>query len=200
MQSLQFLHIQLFQSTLPHGSDIDFYIFGCILGVFQSTLPHGSDSAPICRRRRCDGISIHAPSRERLSRIYCYSFHSNFNPRSLTGATCLLVCAPALDSHFNPRSLTGATHLRYSFGQRRSISIHAPSRERRPRPAARKRSSNFNPRSLTGATRAFERCATIAITFQSTLPHGSDTLKILHVISKLYFNPRSLTGATRYVL
>ena len=76
--------------------------------------------------------------------------------------------------HFNPRSLTGATTLR-TFGIcQRNISIHAPSRERR-------------------------RCghsAFVSATFQSTLPHGSDSISALPDCPRRYFNPRSLAGAT----
>ena len=55
--------------------------------------------------------------------------------------------------NFNPRSLTGATYILYQTGLLRS---------------------NFNPRSLTGATTTISPCGVI-LTFQSTLPHGSDS-------------------------
>ena len=53
-----------FQFTLPHGSD--FKIFEPWHGMiaFQFTLPHGSDPCGQCLGCRLD-ISIHAPSRER---------------------------------------------------------------------------------------------------------------------------------------
>ena len=122
----------LFQSTLPHGSDRDFRV---MLGrpepisihapsrerpviplsarlptAFQSTLPHGSDRTKEHYADKPQGISIHAPSRERpMGRTSSQPCWSNFNPRSLTGAT---LSAPYVDQtfwHFNPRSLTGAT-------------------------------------------------------------------------------------------
>ena len=55
-------------------------------------------------------ISIHAPSRERRLRRIGVSLRS---------------------SDFNPRSLTGATEVMAEIKERRVISIHAPSRERR---------------------------------------------------------------------
>ena len=100
-----------------------------------------------------------------------------FNPRSLTGATSpspYVVPIAAFQStlppgsdltlllrsisllHFNPRSLTGAT--RYPLYQSccTAISIHAPSRERQ---------------NVVGLPHEPRR-------FQSTLPHGSDLLRI----------------------
>ena len=55
----------LFQSTLPHGSDLY-----CIYDrkgelIFQSTLPHGSDITQSHGSKILNQISIHAPSRER---------------------------------------------------------------------------------------------------------------------------------------
>ena len=38
--------------------------------LFQSTLPHGSDRSKIYHSQRREHISIHAPSRERLSSTY----------------------------------------------------------------------------------------------------------------------------------
>ena len=57
----------LFQSTLPHGSDLICKAKESRYWTFQSTLPHGSDPPPTLTN-----------SRDTL----------NFNPRSLTGATC----------------------------------------------------------------------------------------------------------------
>ena len=81
----------IFQSTLPRGSDFDWYICWLSCHPFQSTLPRGSDQ---------------------LSSI------------SSTSVT-----------NFNPRSLEGATHTSYNVFVRFCISIHAPSRERPPVPA-----------------------------------------------------------------
>ena len=120
----------------------------------------------------------------------------NFNPRSLTGATCV----GHIDKHhcrnFNPRSLTGATMHNISAHLLISISIHAPSRERLYNNLMTKLNMyNFNPRSLTGATisvtgvvkyigisihapsreRPCSRLNSFRLwKFQSTLPHGSD--------------------------
>ena len=98
-----------FQSTLPHGSDQTISAVTPRIFLFQSTLPHGSDYFQT-RGVRPKKISIHAPSRERPVRnISIKSTTSYFNPRSLTGAT-LLVISPVRDTvDFNPRSLTGAT-------------------------------------------------------------------------------------------
>ena len=101
--------------------------------------------------------------------------------------------------------------------QFQAISILAPSRERRRCRQQMGSSSNFNPRSLTGATVPDHAISNIS-TFQSSLPHGSDSLPLkVFVLSHKFqsslphgsdfsiqifssisfnFNPRSLTGAT----
>ena len=120
-----------FQSTLPHGSDNNGKKGGKIMNI--------SIHAP-SRERLCPGvrsvdgqrISIHAPSRERLKYQPWFNHSStDFNPRSLTGATLRYHCKMRLIdafqstlphgsdfcalvgfllmSDFNPRSLTGAT-------------------------------------------------------------------------------------------
>ena len=141
-------------------------------------------------------ISIHAPSRERrtsssTSVQYLYfnprslagatktkqqmlRQSSHFNPRSLAGAT---ECVPSSDEpkpHFNPRSLAGATAQRANAVSRINISIHAPSRERRLMLFV------FVP----------------GLSFQSTLPRGSDAMLKRQRSLVKYFNPRSLAGAT----
>ena len=120
--------------------------------LFQSTLPHGSDVVVLISYFAML-ISIHAPSRERRRLLsYCCMHKGYFNPRSLTGATfCLLwaclrqpisIHAPSRERpfapivqmvfrDFNPRSLTGATEPFCAVGSCYTISIHAPSRERR---------------------------------------------------------------------
>ena len=125
--------------------------------IFQSTLPHGSDLYT-CSKDRATNISIHAPSRERHTSFNCITFDvSNFNPRSLTGATALWMLKISLMAFqstlphgsdntalkptlsiidFNPRSLTGATF---------------------PHDKQAPKQNYFNPRSLTGATCRFSQ-------------------------------------------
>ena len=121
----------------------------------------------------------------------------HFNPRSLAGATRPYLSVILSYLYFNPRSLAGATITPVSMPMQLRISIHAPSRERR--------------------TLMVQLIFVSA--FQSTLPRGSDTLRLqvwvllaisIHAPSRerpltpLYyprivrhFNPRSLAGATR---
>ena len=99
--------------------------------LFQSTLPHGSDPF------------FH----------FTGNMLFNFNPRSLTGATPFFHFIGNMLLNFNPRSLTGATSDLFSTFDRRVISIHAPSRERR--------ATSLSSHSTYSS-------------FQSTLPHGSD--------------------------
>ena len=143
---------------------------------FQSTLPHGS----ACRR------------------MSNYNMCENFNPRSLKGATWLSRRRQDWLQYFNPRSLAGATECQRQQYHAQFISIHAPSRERLCLAISIACSSNFNPRSLTGATKVVGGAVTLSeisihapsrerrgktrifiiilATFQSTLPHGSDSV------------------------
>ena len=190
-----FFQQKRFQSTLPYGSD---RTSGC--RASQATI---SIHAPL-RERHNDRrraylevvISIHAPLRERPLRMNlpkesirfqstlpygsdkvtaCSIFRkTNFNPRSLTGATHLLCLNKLALLNFNPRSLTGATPIILFCSCTKQISIHAPLRER-PRIALHSTPRKyFNPRSLTGAT----------------------FIPILARTLYFHFNPRSLTGAT----
>ena len=87
---------------------------------------------------------------------------------------------PFLEGNFNPRSLTGATPSATSvtINQFR-ISIHAHSRERLLVQLLLMLVFNFNPRSLTGATEKFKLAQTKSL-FQSTLTHGSDSIKMMY--------------------
>ena len=160
--------------------------------LFQSTLPRGSDPL-LVTQTFIPFISIHAPSRERLDGSVSAAIASNFNPRSLAGATCLLLLF-GRQANFNPRSLAGATPLLANGRRPRLISIHAPSRERhicRPQLHATDISIHAPSRERHGWLvaewgRAIsihapsrERIAPCAIThspkiFQSTLPRGSE--------------------------
>ena len=79
--------MQIFQSTLPYGSDAEFADLPSSVRAFQSTLPYGSDLI-FLNKSHDQKISIHAPLRERHSKRRPIEIkHINFNPRSLTGAT-----------------------------------------------------------------------------------------------------------------
>ena len=80
-----------------------------VTSIFQSTLPRGSD-------------------RERQQ---AHIFLLHFNPRSLAGATTYRRSIIFASEHFNPRSLAGATAYHQKPWPEDTISIHAPSRERR---------------------------------------------------------------------
>ena len=143
---------------------------------------------------------------------------ANFNPRSLTGATWLHNVQRRHSYHFNPRSLTGATPDCISSTNNR-VYFNPRSLTGATLRFLRRGTAwfHFNPRSLTGATkrnngRHEER------QFQSTLPHGSDLVKVTRLLFYIsisihapsrerlfssvaaaavwHFNPRSLTGAT----
>ena len=137
------------------------------------------------------------------------------------------------DTNFNPRSLTGATAAQVEMHKAARISIHAPSRERlnsagSVNPAAafqstlprgsdtpcwlsKSKVSYFNPRSLTGATnddQTITQTTTISIHAPLRERQGycckkcfDDWFSIHAQLSRAAccrsdFNPRSLAGAT----
>ncbi len=111
-------------------------------------------------------ISIHAPSRER-----------QLHPKQGCELHGISIHAPSRE-----RRLTRRYH---SNGV--EISIHAPSRERRRKNYRSPAGRHFNPRSLTGATLAGATTRSAAITFQSTLPHGSDQAREGRKVCKALF-------------
>ena len=143
-----------FQSTLPRGSDR-------FLPGSQYIREYFNPRSLAGATKKCGvkvvsvRISIHAPSRERRSchsrqrtrkqfqstlprgsdKIGCLtrSCRTNFNPRSLAGATAATRLRLGRMQYFNPRSLAGATRERHPAGECVKISIHAPSRERHKR-------------------------------------------------------------------
>ena len=102
-------------------------------------------------------ISIHAPSRERLD-FYWPSFaHLGISIHAPSRERfCALVGFLAM-SDFNPRSLAGATVWYSIYKHQKAISIHAPSRERLQYSVNASNVAYFNPRSLAGATLLFYR-------------------------------------------
>ena len=154
-------------------------------------------TAPVGAISICSGISILAPSRERLERgaigscgskisILAPSRERHVNGNKLTGVMKFQSSLPrgsdritpycyVKSGYFNPRSLAGATRQLQKSEQMENISILAPSRERLFENIFNPTPEHFNPRSLAGAT----YCPLAVI-----LPHCN-------------FNPRSLAGATQ---
>ena len=111
-----------------------FKTWDCVI-TFQSTLPCGSD------------LRLRSP----------YSPQQNFNPRSLAGATLLIVKRIKF-SHISIHAPLRERHTaRYILKKTTGISIHAPLRERRRCVRANAKRCHFNPRSLAGATHCMTR-------------------------------------------
>ena len=128
-------------------------LYDISLFQFQSTLPCGSDLTDADIARLGEIISIHAPLRERRGHVFNISIRrTNFNPRSLAGATVDFIL-PSLIIVFQSTLPCGSDAGRCSA-----------------LPAV----PNFNPRSLAGATCAFSAGCQPVPAFQSTLPCGSD--------------------------
>ena len=146
---------------------------------FQSTLPRGSDPALNLMLSTFFQISIHAPSRERLSVDIDGDAFVNIS-----------IHAPSRE---RPCSNTDSCPLP-------TISIHAPSRERHhsgrfvwpsgPFQSTLPRGSDGLPIVTTKPT----------LKFQSTLPRGSDLALPSRLYLPVHFNPRSLAGATQIII
>ena len=125
-------------------------------------------------------ISIHAPSRERPYVAKKYISGKQFQSTLPRGSDdsrgiaivqlAISIHAPSRErradaasnsakaQHFNPRSLAGATDAASFCSSQSAISIHAPSRERQ--------SARY--------------VAKYSLKFQSTLPRGSDSIKMMY--------------------
>ena len=119
-------------------------------------------------------ISIHAPSRERLSLGRGRGSRGSISIHAPSRERRSYQVITINFNNFNPRSLTGATYLRYDKDTDRLISIHAPSRER---PASKPPTTPFAIISIHAPSRERLKlcdCLPDVGKFQSTLPHGSD--------------------------
>ena len=147
------LVILLFQSTLPCGSDpiTAYQLRQC--KSFQSTLPHGSDvsvlpnlppKAEYFNPRSLTGatysrynatygevISIHAPSRERPMAYFNHCDKDKFQSTLPHGSDISLKRLPEPLLRFQSTLPHGSDLIKYLLLTKMSISIHAPSRERR---------------------------------------------------------------------
>ena len=188
------------------------------VAVFQSTLPYGSDHsvkirlpratvisihAPLRERQNTDKapsfpffISIHAPLRERPAWTFTSTTQTDFNPRSLTGATACSFLQVTTRGNFNPRSLTGATKLNGEAGKIKYISIHAPLRERHvyvaPNSLRLGISIHAPLRERQGEVVKWNKFTEISI----HAPLRERPRLYPAFVFGGYFNPRSLTGAT----
>ena len=124
--------------------------------------------------RHTPHISIHAPSRERLSDSHRAAEYRRISIHAPSRERRYYYSVFIIASYFNPRSLAGATYRVRLYTHCRYISIHAPSRERLKHNIRRLSCKNFNPRSLAGATCRSHRQTSLQ-EFQSTLPRGSDS-------------------------
>ena len=101
-----------------------------VLIYFNPRSLAGATTSPLIFCACANGISIHAPSRERLM-ISCTMLSTTIFQSTLPRGSDItwMLYSPA-SRHFNPRSLAGATSRFMDYKRRIVISIHAPSRER----------------------------------------------------------------------
>ena len=120
----------------------------------------------------------------------------DFNPRSLTGATLVIIYSDLRRSFQSTLPHGSDAEQCTSVRSSRLISIHAPSRERQDYRSRCRGTLHFNPRSLTGATTLFYAQVAgdrISIHAPSRERHAAI---ISSIGAPADFNPRSLTGAT----
>ena len=125
-------------------------------------------------------ISIHAPSRERQYNVRrSKNHHKDFNPRSLTGATFTLEKSKIIIRFQSTLPHGSDLITTRAFCWKLSISIHAPSRERRFKPFRRAILSRFQSTLPHGSDHVRPFLKGVVLIFQSTLPHGSDVILLL---------------------
>ena len=141
-----------FQSTLPHGSDVN------ESGLANQTIrisihaPSRERLADGLTRKKAANISIHAPSRERricpvqLRQLTLISIHAPSRERPISLSIILL------SGYFNPRSLTGATIILAVILRIFLFQSTLPHGSDTNKGFEFWFYDNFNPRSLTGAT------------------------------------------------
>ena len=144
--------VQIFQSTLPRGSDVrrvagvsnvNYFNPRSLAGATRSnqfyrhyggiSIHAPSRERPIRQKtvRPATPISIHAPSRERLHLTLASSYVNVIFQSTLPrGSDAKYQASARMYCDFNPRSLAGATIRRRKPPTICAISIHAPSRER----------------------------------------------------------------------
>ena len=146
------IDVELFQSTLPCGSDLSSALQASVSRQFQSTLPCGSDFY-LGWSLVSQAISIHAPLRERQDFVLMY-----------LGEFDISIHAPLRERPQNPTLLLSTA----------TISIHAPLRERRftiNDPTAK---FIFQSTLPCGSDITLSSTIILVLLFQSTLPCGSD--------------------------
>ena len=146
-----------FQSTLPRGSDLT--ISSLCRAASSNFNPRSLAGATVWYSiyKQNKVISIHAPSRERHYPTIVYVLQSLFQSTLPRGSDGKHHHHQHIHSDFNPRSLAGATTPLHHPFQYYRISIHAPSRERLDKKCISQSCFYFNPRSLAGATRRLSR-------------------------------------------
>ena len=175
-----------FQSTLPRGSDHRRRYQRSVLSYFN---PRSLAGATGWSDESTDSayISIHAPSRERLTRCYIGSLNILFQSTLPRGSDVSPSFGMEGYCDFNPRSLVGATYRREHQFHSIVISIHAPSRERRSQQERFRFAVGFQSTLPRGSDVGVGDDRRIFRRFQSTLPRGSDHNPeeelYLHIIS-----------------
>ena len=141
-------------------------------------------------------ISIHAPSWERQIKNQNIFYIGTFQSTLPYGSDLSNFVSYRDLSDFNPRSLAGATYEAPACPFDTDISIHAPSRERLCQSFFIVGFSYFNPRSLTGATKAHAYLLLQGYNFNPRSLAGATNADGGAGGKFNDFNPRSLAGAT----
>ena len=150
------------------------------------------------RRTLGRSISIHAPTKERLYRIYKLKLIVHFNPRSHKGSDFDTRTTLSRSEDFNPRSHKGSDdHCIHIFNCFTRFQSTLPQRERRNADARLTGKGKISIHAPTkGATAVCLYMLDSGQIFQSTLPRRERpyqsrmNMTVLH-----HFNPRSHEGS-----
>ena len=100
---------------------------------FQSTFPHGERRGSRIRKMVRMGVSIHVPARGTTHiRFHPAPNLNSFNPRSRTGNDKIAAIQAAVVNSFNPRSRTGNDGRGGEIRRGKGVSIHVPARGTTP--------------------------------------------------------------------
>ena len=157
----------------PHAGATAMWRVFAIFAIFQSTPPCGGDGEEALDTWLGITISIHAPMRGRPVLFDGCNVFCRFQSTPPCGGDAVFLALPDLRQQFQSTPPCGGDFVRSRNVKSTVISIHAPSRGRRPASRSSLSVSNFNPRPLTGATLLWG-WSPPGKTFQSTPPHGGD--------------------------
>ena len=173
-----------FQSTLPRGERLCFFLPINNMGTFQSTLPRGERHQQLAALAEGYKVSIHAPTRGATAHELNLEWMKMVSIHAPTrGATPFVMPLPrwrAVSIHAPTRGAT-ADRDRHQYADA-SFNPRSHAGSDRTTACTASRSFSFNPRSHAGSDKTAGKEFLAEVKFQSTLPRGER-----HTSSRNYY-------------